>query len=325
MEANETFDRSKPTITKIFEEYGGNIRDLGTYNGLKCGQVAEALLEAGRDGRAVVVPAEYAGWDRDSVFRKNGMEVPLDTSGRFMRYGPEVNIVPCGVSITEIKQNGLTPQKAMKEKLGSAGTRADLVEGAYRGFGWWNPRNRSHRIVPFDAPVEGRLFSELFGGEMAVKYQKADCYITVPSISRPDRKYEMNIRVLPVTAKNQDFLMEWLMTEADCMCEDSVFREIKGRMRGDTVFKYVNPEMAYCRHVLGALERARTQADAKPILAWLPQPTGLMNAWNTIKNKTVISYGDNHTKHRKPTRAETNILLGKMTGYAGPGEMFALD
>lgn len=324
----EFFDPERPGITEIRNSYKGRFIDLNDYDGLKDEDVVYAVMEAGNKGRGLIIPEVYCFWDRDSEVGIKGNRVRLDSALRFKKYGPEINLTTSGTSIREIKERGITPRKLFREMLGDSVVRERLLNGSYRGIGYWDPRKRTHRIIPFDVPVEGQKFLDFHGKEMGISYQYADCYITVPSLSRGDREYIITIRVLPVTELDEEYLVEWFMTESPCGCEDSFFKTIRGKEDDllKTLFKYSNPEYSHCRHFWGALQaaydRSKKDPKAKPFLVEFPRATGLVNPWYTLKTRTVIG---NENRARRPLKTEIGIMCGKIIGYCGPEEMFDLE
>ncbi len=328
----EFFDPALPAVREIREKYGRRLIDLNQYECLTHRDVADAILRAGRRGEALCIPpgSRYRIWDRGSIFRRKGKSIRLNTALRFKKYGPEIDLTKSGTGVKEIKERELTPRKAFREKLGDPGVRKALLEGSYRGVGWWDPKKRTHRITPFDVFAEGHKFNDFYGKDMVVEFQYADCRVTVPSLSREGRDYIIEVRVLPVTEENDDCLVEWLMTEATCGCEDRFFRGAKSKLREDDeakcFFKYANPEHTHCRHFWGVLEKVteRSYRDPKtlPLLVEFPKVTGLLSPWHALKTRTLIG---NEKAARRPLKAEIGILCGKVIGYEGPESMFDLS
>jgi|GEM_PF-1583092 len=327
---SEYFDPDLPTVSEIRDSYKPErFVDLNQCSGLTHENVADAILQTGRTGKVLYIPEEpvYAVWNRGDVFRKGGKSVPLNTPLRFKRYGHEVDVTKSGTSIKEIMEQRLTPRKAFRLKLTDSTVRKNLVEGSFRGIGWWDPKKRTHRITPFDVFAEGRKFMEFYGNEMEIEFQYADCRILVPSLSRPDRKYIVNVRVLPVIKEGDQYLVEWLMTEASCGCEDEFYKGARGKLMEDhtakTVFKYANPEHTHCRHFWAAMEKAAEMSykdqKAPPFLVRFPRATGLLSPWHALKTRTLIGDGK---RARRPTKTEIGILCGKVIGYAGAESMF---
>ncbi len=325
----EFFDPDLPRVSKIREKYGRRFIDLNQYGGLTHSNIVDAILKAGTSGKALYIPREYAIWERDRVFRKGGRSITINSSLRFKKYGPEVNVTKSTTSVRKIKEQALTPRKAFRQKLEDSDVMDDLLEGSYRGVGWWDPKKRTHRITPFDVFAEAHKFKDFYGEEMEVGFQHADCYVTVPSLSRPRRKYIIEVRVLPVTEKNDDYLFEWLMTESTCGCEDHFFKGAQSRLKQDseakTFFKYANPEHTHCRHFWGVLEKIteRSYQDSKalPFRVKFPTVKGLLSPWHALKTRTLIG---NEKRARRPTKADIGILCGKVIGYEGPEKMFDL-
>jgi len=322
------FDVDRPTVSEIRERHP-NPLDLNLYEGVTDEDVADAILTRGRE-RGVIIPREYRFWDREAVVKQRGKRLPLNIPQRFRRYGPDVCISKYYTRQKDMKEDRITPRKAFGS-LGSYGH--ELLHGAYRGIGYWNPRSRTHKLIPFDVPVEGQAFRKLFEDEINIRYQHGDCYVEVPSLSRAGREYIFRLSVLPVTGRKSEFFVEWLMTRGECGCEDASFRGMRGKIRQDEepdayagVFKYANPEFQWCRHSWGALEAAQENSfidpKAKPFRVKFPEATGLKEPWYVFKTRTLI--GD-QKRARRPSKAETLIMCGKIIGCMGLGEAFDLS
>ncbi|MBM3303950.1 MAG: hypothetical protein FJY76_02545 [Candidatus Aenigmarchaeota archaeon] len=325
MDVREYFDTNLPTVGEIRERYRNPV-DLRAYDRLSDRDVADAIMKA--DRRGLIIPDEhgrYQIWDRSAVAISRGRTLPLDTALRFKRFGPEVDLTRYGTTQTEIRERRLTPRKAMREVLGNSGAREKLLNGACRGVGYWDPRTKTHSIISFDVFPEAFFFERFYGDRMDFDYLFADGYVHVPSVSgEPD--YRITLRVFPST---DDFLIEWLMTQANCECKDQFHRGARGKEKYDgfeSIFKYSKPERVWCKHTLSALHRAEKlshkRSDTPPFRVSYPEPTGIINPFYTLKTKTIVVCGN---RARRPLKVEDGVLLGKVTGLEGPERMFDLS
>lgn len=325
--------------------YGGNFKDLTRYDNLTNADVCEALLDAGLKGSGLIIP-DYlitdgnphdAGkyfWDRGDNFRVRGKDMPGNYALRFMRFAPHADLTRRRTTLREIKEGRYTPRKLFREVLGNEETRQELLNGSYRGIGWWDPKTKKHRILPFEVPVEGEEFARLFGDEMKFEHQRSDAVMTVPSISRYlNRLYQVKLRVLPVTSDGDAFLHEWLMTEATDGCEDRFYRETAGKVsEGGSmkdIYRYASPEDAYCRHGWGALLKAEershgTAPNVVPFKVVYPRVREPLNyAWKALNNGTIVK--GVRGGERRPIKTDARIQLGRVIGYLGAEQSFYLD
>ncbi len=325
MGVKEYFDPGLPEVGSIREIYKRPI-DLTAYDGLTNKDVADAIMRAG--GRGLIIPDEpgkYQIWDRSDVVKARGMELPLDTALRFKRYGPEIDLTKSSTTQREIRERHLTPRKAFRERLSDPGVRDALLEGSCRGLGWWDPRTKTHNIASFDVFPEAHFFERFYEDEIEFKYLFSDGYVCTPSVSG-EPEYRVTLRVFPNT---DDFLIEWLMTQANCECLDQFHRGSRGKGHADkyeNIFKYSKPERVWCKHTLGALNKAEKLShkwdNVPDFRVSYPSPTGIINPFYTLKTKTIIMSGG---KARRPLKTENSILLGKVTGLEGPERMFNLS
>ncbi len=334
MEFPEYFDPNIPTVAEIGRNYTGKLIDLTTYRGLTHENVADAVIQASRRGKGLVIPegpGVYQFWDRNAVASVKGKKIPLNTALRFMKFGPSIDITKRRTSATALREEKLTPRKLFREVLGSPENRKKMLYGSYRGIGWWDPKAKKHRLLPFDVPAEGEKFRDFYGNGMEFSYQHADAYVTVPSLSRGDeRSYIITLRVLPITADDDCFYHEWAMTDSPCGCEDRFFRGAAGQAKVDeefrNVYKYAIPEEPFCRHGWGSLietqDRGNKIPNAESFLVKFPTVKGLMGPWYVLSTATIIKPVKGSA--RRPLKTEVRIQLGRTIGHAGPEYMFDL-
>jgi hypothetical protein len=323
----EYFDPSIPTVTQIRERYSSRFVDLTQYDGLTHENVADGILEAGRKGYGVIIPegpGSYQFWDRGEIAAVRGRRIPMNSALRFMRYGPHIDLTKRKTTLRDINDQGLTPRRLFREVLGDPETRRELLVGSYRGIGWWDPKRRLHRLLPFDVPAEGQKFSAFYHKEMRTTYQHRDAYVEVPSLSRGDeRRYIVTVRVLPTA-----HVHEWTMTDSPCGCEDRFFRGSAGQVKEDVeirdVYRYAVPEEPFCRHGWGALveTQRRSGKEAQQFLVRFPEATGSIAPWYTLSTATIVRSGN---RERRPLKTEGRVQLGRIIGYAGPDAMFDLS
>ncbi len=321
----EYFDPNLPTVSDVKDRYK-NPLDLRKYESLTHENVANAILSG--DRRGLIIPDEpgkYQIWDRSDSVKSKGRILPLNSALRFKRYGPQIDVTTSNTSQRDIRERHLTPRMAFREKLSDPEVRKKLLEGAYRGIGWWDPRTRTHNIAAFDVFPEAYFYEKFYKNDMGFKYLFSDGYVHTPSVSG-EPEYRVTLRVFPNT---DDFLIEWLMTQAYCECLDQFHRGARGKKKGrdefENIFKYSKPERVWCKHTLGALRKAEKLShkwdNVPDFRVSSPEPTGILNPFYTIKTKTLIAV---RNSFRRPIKLEDGILLGNVTGYAGPEEMFDL-
>ncbi len=333
------------TVRDVRARHGREFIDLSSYNGLTNKDVCEALQSAADLGTTGIIIPDYriSGtgelygngtyfWDKGGKFKVKGNELDARYRLRFMRFGDHIDLTKSNTTLRQIRDGGYTPRKLFKDVLGDGENRVKLLEGSYRGIGWWDPKSRKHKLLPFDVPVEGEEFMRMFGGEMRFKHQRADAKVTVPSVSRKYEGHEgymVIIRVLPVTAENGAFHHEWLMTEVVDGCEDRFYRAISGKayQEGEMkdVYRYAKPEDALCRHGWGSLLKAeeRSVKAGKPFLLSYPRVKDAQrNVYRTLNLSTIVK-GINGGE-RRPTKTEAGIQMGRHLGFVGPEEFFDL-
>jgi len=333
MKFPQYFDPGKPTVGEMKSKIGNRFIDLTGYDDLSHADVADGILEASRrEGYGLVIPEgpEFRFWDREKVVSVKRHKIKLDSPLRFMKFGPDINLTERSTPVKMFKEDKLTPRKLFREVLGSSDNREKLLNGSHRGIGWWDPKSKTHRLLPFDVPAEGEKFRDFYRDEMRFGYQRSDAYVKVPSITREKiREYIITTTVLPVTKEDDNFHYEWSMTNVPCQCEDRFFRGTAGKVKKDEeiedLYKYAIPEYQFCRHGWGSLietqERGETITDAKPFLVKFPTTTGILGPWYTLSANTIIKSGN---IERRPLKTEVRIQLGRVIGYAGPDAMFDL-
>jgi hypothetical protein len=334
MEWPEYFDSKFPTVAEIGRRYSRKLIDLTTYEGLTHENVADAVIQASLKGIGMVIPegpGVYQFWDRDKVVSVKGKKIKMKSALRFMKFGPSIDLTKRRTTASRLRQEKLTPRKLFKEVLDSPDNREKMLEGSYRGIGWWDPKSKTHRLLPFDVMAEGEKFRDFYGKEMEFSYQQADAYVTVPSLGKEDvDDYVIALKVLPITSENDTYLHEWPMTNSPCGCKDRFFRGAAGQVRADreiqNIYKYAIPEEPYCRHGWGTLiqtqERGDRRKDAASFLVKFPAVKGLMGPWYVLSTATIIKPVKGSA--RRPLKTEVRIQLGREIGHMGTDYMFDL-
>ena len=333
MKFPEYFDPKAPSVADIMTKYAGRFYDCSTYRGLTHENAADALMHASRRGYGLILPegpGAYQFWDRGKIVRVKGQDIQLNSALRFMKFGPSLDITKRGTTSKRMRDEKLTPRKLFKEVLGSDINRERLLNGSYRGIGWWDPKAKKHRLLPLDVPAEGEKFRDFHSKWIRYAYQHADAYVTVPSVSRDGREYIVTLRVLPISADGGIQYNEWAMTESPCGCKDRFFRGAAGQAKIDeeamNIYKYAVPEEPFCRHGWGALmatqERGEKYKNAEPFQVKFPIVKGLMGPWYVLSTATIIKPVGKRA--RRPLKTEVRIQLGRAIGHAGPDYMFDL-
>jgi hypothetical protein len=323
----EYFDPDLPLVGEIKARHG-NMLDLTAYKSLSDGDVADAILTEG--GRGIIIPdmpkteGAYRLWDRSATVKSGGRVLPLRTALQFKRYGPEADLTRYGTTQTEIREAELTPRKAFRDALGDNDMRESLLYGAFRGVGWWDPTTHMHRIISFDVFPEAALFRQIHGDGIDFNYILADGHFDVPSCSG-EVPYKVTFKVFPVT---DNFLIEWLMTQANCGCRDQFQRSARGRQTDDTelVFKYRRPEQVWCKHTLAGLHAAEGLSRRKPgvpafRLSYPRETEDMVEAFISLKTRTLLKTEEGL---RRPRKVDIGVVMGKITGYTGPDVMWDL-
>ena len=331
---SEYFNANVPTVAQIGSKYRSRFIDLTRYEGLTHENVADAVMQASRRAYGLVIPegpGAYQFWDRDSVVRVKGRDVQLNSALRFMKFGPSIDITKRNTGAKQLVEEKLTPRKLFKNVLGSDENRKKMLQGSYRGIGWWDPKMKRHKLLPFDVLAEGEKFADFYEKKMRFSYQHADAYVEVPSLSRgEERRYVITLKVLPITAENDAFYYEWAMTGGSCGCEDRFFRGAAGQVRIDqeirNLYKYTAPEEPFCRHDWGSLVKAQKRGDKPPsgerFMVKFPTVKGLMGPWYVLSTATIIKPVGGQP--RRPLKTEVRIQLGRQIGYKGSEYMFDL-
>jgi hypothetical protein len=317
------FRSDKPGIKWIREKYGDKFVDLNGYANLSNKDIATAALEACEYDKGLIIPGDYEFWNKSMIFKRPFLltgEVELNTPQRFKKFGSEINLFGSNMTKKRMKEGRLTPRKLFSEKFSDPAIKEKLLNGAYRGYGHWNFSENTHVLTPFDVPAEGQKYRDLLWELMEVVYQFLDCYIKVPSTSRPDRKYEIVIRVLPVTEKDDEYFVEWTKTVAEHVCEDRAFKSMKSKMKAheefEGIFKFANPEIFEDRHTYGARIIAEDMSYADPelkkVLVKHPRATGIIKPWYVLKAGTIIG---TKSAGRRPLKTEIGIACGWIMGH----------
>jgi hypothetical protein len=309
------FDYDFPTAAEIRDRHEGNIVHISAEE--SWANICDAVLTL--QPKQALEFQERDFWDKEREFRKYKVYgvCRLDTPARFNSFGPEINLNTKSMTITQAKEQKFLPDVLLEKTWDP--------EDEYRGIGWWGVVTNQHRLLTFLALVEGHLLEEKAG--IKVKYQVVDPYHVIDSVSREDREYEIMLHFAPSTTEDNWVYTEWTDMHGHCGCEDSVYRESRKRYDEWTVrFKYVSGEETSCRHKIAVYKRARKlshKKGRKPLVVDIfGTPTGLMEPWNILKNRTYIS---DSSGLRRPIKTEANILLGKLIGYAGAHEMLKYD
>ncbi|MBN1897089.1 MAG: hypothetical protein JW789_05230 [Candidatus Aenigmarchaeota archaeon] len=326
-------------VSDIRSRYSGSI-DLYDKKGIINDDVCDAILEASHKDASVIIPehveSRYSGapsrpyfWNRSEIRKIDGQKVPMDTALRFMKFGPQIDLTLKSTTLRDIKDYNLTPRNAFRE-LDVEKKREALKKGSYRGIGWWDPKRKKHKLLPFEVPVEGEAFNERFSDEMIFEKLRSDAMVKVPSISRYMKKdYVVIMRVLPVT--DGKYIHEWLMTDVFDGCEGRFYNESGGKKFDGAgfvdLYKYASPEDVYCRHCWGALlaaeEKSHRDADVPPFRLSYPRVTeDLRDAWKTLNMKTIVKSPGG--RERRPQKTEARIQLGRIIGFLGANGSFDL-
>lgn len=317
------FKPNAPSITWIRRKYGDKFIDLNVYEKVSNKDIATAAMEAGEYNKGLIIPSDYPFWNKSMIFKRPFLltgEIELNTPQRFKKFGSEINLFSSSMTKKRMKEERLTPRKLFGEKFSDPAIKEKLLNGAHRGYGYWNFSKNTHVIIPFDVLAEGQKYRDLLWEFMEVKYQFSDCYIKVPSTSRPDRKYEIIIRVLPVTEADNEYFVEWTKTEAEHVCEDRAFKSMKSKTKAheefESIFKFANPEIFEDRHTYGARIIAEDMSYADPelkkVLVKHPRATGIIKPWYVLKAGTIIG---TKSAGRRPLKTEIGIACGWIMGH----------
>ena len=315
--------------------------DLSDKYGLTNEDVFDAIMDASYKDIGIIIP-EFVKkrrrnsqprpyfWDRTQTKTMNGKVVPLDTATRFMKFGPAIDLTRASTTQKEILEYELTPRKAFRD-LDESKNKRRLKNGAFRGIGWWDPKRKKHKLLPFEVPVEGEEFYKRFADEMVFKNLRSDALIEVPSISRYMKKdYTVIMRVLPVTEGK--YYHEWLMTDVIDGCEGRFFSSGSGKKyeNGEfiDIYKYASPEDAYCRHSWGALLAAEEKSRIKPgaltfRVSYPRTKEEYRESWKTLNLKTIVRL--HNGRERRPNKTEARIQLGRNMGFLGAEGAFDLS
>lgn len=330
----EYFSPDHPPVADIRRRYIDRHFDLTKYDGITHENVADAIMNASNKGYGVVIPegrGTYQFWDRDKVVSVQGEKIQLNSALRFMKFGHSMDLTKRRTSARVLREEKLTPKKLFKQVLGSEENRKKLLKGSYRGIGWYDPKSKTHRLLPFDVPAEGEKFRDFHRKQMQFSYQQADAYVTVPSLGKEGvDDYVITLKVLPITRENDAHYHEWPMTNSPCGCKDRFFRGAAGQLRADSkiqnLYKYAIPEEPLCRHGYGALQEAQKRGkrlkNAPSFLTEFPTVKGLMGPWYVLSTATIIE--PIQGRSRRPLKTEIRIQLGRLIGYMGPEYMFDL-
>jgi hypothetical protein len=331
-----------PSAAEIRKNYR-NCLDLTTYKNLTHGDVADAVLEtASRDSWRLKIPSyapeepgRYLFWDKEEqIYARGGKRyVPLDTPGRFNKFGPEINLTKRSTTMKELVEDRLTPKKLMKVYMESKENRELMSEGSWRGLGWWDPVSHEHKLLPMDVMIEGEKFAKDYGKEVVFNHQHGDTFVSnVPSLTRKDRKYGVIIRMLPVTAENDAFCQEWTRTESFIASEDFYHRTAGGKKKeGDEyagLYKFSNKERTFSLHTWGCLllaaERSRKDGSIKKILIDYPvtNKSSMWNVWYALGNKTTVAGYDG--SEERPDKTEARVILPWVVSKLGGNAAFDL-
>lgn len=339
----EYFDSNAPTVSTIRERYGPRFKDMSVYKGLTHNDICEALFDVGHGkyGRSGFIVPEvmdvvdgkpvYTFWDMSDTVRINKEDIPLDAR-RFMKFAPEIDLFKRSITLREMKEKRMTPRKLFREVLGSKETREKLLKGAYRGIGWWDPKTKVHKLLPFIVLPEGHRYASDYKSRIDFSYQYSDAYVIAPSISEDYiDKYIVDSKVLPVTKEGDAYLYEWAMTTVPAPTKGGFIGSAGGRKKIDdkyrSFYKYANAEQRITTQGMGVLEllqeRSKKDPEIDTFLIDYPIATGIMSPWHTLSVKTIVKGIKGGEK--RPLKTQINKYLGTVIGYAGPESMVDLS
>ena len=319
------FDHEYPPVSWVGKKYVPIDRSDYKMTGP---EIADSILNLRDNKAALILPDRMYYGGKPYKPKKSGISVPLDTSPRFRKFGPTVDIVKTGTTIKGIKEAKLTPRKAFRQALNDPETRESMMAGMYRGFGYWSPRSKRHNVIWFDVPAEGSAYLSLKKAGFSSEYQFADAYQTVPSHAQIDGVRFQGMRVLPVTQRDGWFYVEWLEEAATCACKDSFFMGAGSKKKQDAMFenvyKYANPEQMVCRHNWAQRMLAEEEGEGgeKPLLVKWPRATGFMNPWKKAKTQVYIKDG---SSLRRPMKSEVGVFCQYILATLNPEEAFDLS
>jgi hypothetical protein len=274
------FNYNEPTPARIREKYK-NVVDFGTYNQLNWENIIYAIINC-KANEAIIIPGEYGRMlleVKDHSLK--GCKKPWLIH---WLYAPDVMLNTTGMTVSKSSQFSL--EEAVKKAKWDYNV-------PHRGFGVIDPRTHAEILWPFLYLVEGWKLAEL--GRDLIKITSGDGVDRtglVPSISKIDH-YTATLRNV------SDDPSTLIQLYGDCTCLWTHY----GLRRREK--RYEGGERTMCRHCI-ALYRYLEESDKSKKI--LPKPTGIMNPWLSLKERTIVGDG-------KITRTQMNALLGMIAAY----------
>lgn len=282
------FDYQKPTLSEILRRY--KIVDLNEYPKITNENILYAIITL-RPNQAIVLPENYG---------RRLLEVPNQDLDKYSpktrhlvhwRYAPDVRLNSTEMSLEEATKQKFTLSSAIRNAEWDSNI-------PHRGFGVVDVRTHEYTLWPFLYLIEGIKMRDL--SPQLIRRQTStgfDVVGTVPSLE--EEKYHT------VTLKNVPYLSSEpyvLGTQLHCVCDCEWGHY--GARRVDTR-RYVGGERMMCRHGIALYKHLINE---NGVLDFLPQLTGIMNLWYTLKQRTIID-------DQRPTKTRMNVLLGMIIAY----------
>jgi len=274
------FSYERPTPAEIYRRY--RIIDLSKYPRLEWKDIFDAILNC-RETQAVIIPREYG---------RKLLEVEGYSLGDYKRpwmihwlYAPDVMLTTTRMTVGQSKYFRLN--QAVRE------ARWDY-DVPHRGFGVLSPRTHVEILWSFLYLVEGYKLAEV--GRDLIKITSGggvDRTGSVPSVSKKEF-HTVTLRNLSI----DDFSI-LIQLYGDCTC---LWPRYGLRRREE---RYKGGQVMMCRHAIAFYRVLEELGESERIL---PKPTGIMNLWFTLKQRTIIGEG-------KITRTQMNALLGMIAAY----------
>ncbi len=327
------FDITYPPVGQIRAEY--NEKKLE--EGISGKNLADAVLTLGENEYLVIHDGDF--WDKTIEFNKYKRDygtVILDTSEKWKKFGPELNLNRSSITIRDSKKYKFVPERKMGELYDENDKKVMLFgyqdlkwdpEKDYRGVGWYGATTKAHHIVLFDAFVEGQLFADLCEGRITPLYDKSDIYVEVKSLSR-EKEYPIKMITTPTSLNDDWFYTEWQdIKGSGCTCPDAAFREMGRRYKRmeswEKLHKYTKGEFVMCRHWVGTYIKQRRDSrkfgnveEGGVILVDIfPFPKDIMfKAYDALKNRSVKLTAKGH---KRLTKGDIGPTLGKTISHLG--------
>ncbi len=298
------FDYEHPTPVQIRERYRQS-EDLSGKHGLTVENVLDALMTL-RNNQHLVLPGSYSRLLLDTPHPKHRLDDYRKTTKHFhhWRYAPDVKLNTTEMILEDAERQEFSLKSGMRHVSWD-------FKKPHRGFGIVDVRSGEYTLWPFLYLLEGVKMQDLSPQLIQTESTKGfDVVGYVPSLKSRGSE-TLTLKNVPYLPSGEPHVLSTQL-HPTCQCKWSHYGPRRVDMR-----RYRPGERMMCRHAVAFYKHLIEESEGL-VLDVLPKPTGIMNPWWTLNQRTILA-------NNKLTITRMNALLGMLIGSLGTGMAFDLS